>query len=199
MSRRSLEIDAWRRVQEVNLTSVYLCCRSALPLLQARGAQVVATDSFPTREQLAQADVLILHAQEAGNIPAVEDRANLMEFLRRGGGVVAIHAGVVSRDPDWFKPIMGGTWRQGTTKWLEAPMHLYFTDRDHPITAGASNWAMNDEIYYDLDLLPEARVLAAAYTPKAIDTGGRGNREAADRVRHASSRRSATSRNVAST
>ena len=66
-----------------------------VPLLQARGAQVVATDSFPTREQLAQADVLVLHAQEAGNIPAVEDRANLMEFLRRGGGVVAIHAGVV--------------------------------------------------------------------------------------------------------
>ncbi len=156
-----------------------------VPLLQARGAQVVATDSFPTREQLAQADVLVLHAQEAGNIPAAEDRANLMEFLRRGGGVVAIHAGMVTRDPEWFKPIMGGTWRQGITKWLEAPMHLYFTDRDHPISAGASNWAMNDEIYYDLDLLPEARVLAAAYTPKAIDTGGRGNREAQARAAEA--------------
>ena len=26
------ELDAWRRVQEVNLTSVYLCCRAALPV-----------------------------------------------------------------------------------------------------------------------------------------------------------------------
>ena len=156
-----------------------------VPLLQARGAQVTAADAFPTREQLAQTDVLVLHAQEAGNIPAAEDRANLMEFLRRGGGVVAIHAGMVTRDPEWFKPIMGGTWRQGVTKWLEAPMHLYFTDRDHPITTGASNWAMNDEIYYDLDLLPEARVLATAYTPKAIDTGGRGNREAQARAAEA--------------
>jgi len=156
-----------------------------VPLLQARGAQVTAADAFPTREQLAQTDVLVLHAQEAGNIPASEDRANLMEFLRRGGGVVAIHAGMVTRDPEWFKPIMGGTWRQGVTRWLEAPMHLYFTDRDHPITTGASNWSMNDEIYYDLDLLPEARVLATAYTPKAIDTGGRGNREAQARAAEA--------------
>ena len=30
-------LDAWRRVQEVNLTSVYLCCKYAIPHMQARG------------------------------------------------------------------------------------------------------------------------------------------------------------------
>ncbi|HSR28009.1 MAG TPA: SDR family NAD(P)-dependent oxidoreductase, partial [Actinomycetes bacterium] len=30
-------LDAWRRVQEVNLTSVYLCCKAAIPHMQARG------------------------------------------------------------------------------------------------------------------------------------------------------------------
>ncbi|HEY1223560.1 MAG TPA: 3-oxoacyl-ACP reductase [Acidimicrobiales bacterium] len=30
-------LDAWRRVQEVNLTSVYLCCRYGIPHLQKRG------------------------------------------------------------------------------------------------------------------------------------------------------------------
>jgi hypothetical protein len=64
-------------------------------------------------------------------------------------------------------------------------MHLYFTDRAHPITRDVSNWAMDDEIYYDMDLSPEARVLATAYTPKAIDTGGRGNREAQQRAAEA--------------
>ncbi len=156
-----------------------------VPLLNARGAQATGGNAFPTREQLAQTDVLILHAQEAGNIPAVEDRAHLMEFLKRGGGIIAIHAGAVSRDPDWFKSIMGGSWRFGTTKWLEAPMHLYFTDREHPITREVSNWAMNDEIYYDMDLRPDIRVLATAYTPKSIDTGGRGNREAQQRAAEA--------------
>ncbi len=30
-------LDAWRRVQEVNLTSVYLCCRHVLPYMREQG------------------------------------------------------------------------------------------------------------------------------------------------------------------
>ncbi|MCW2566723.1 MAG: Short-chain dehydrogenase/reductase in hypothetical Actinobacterial cluster [Mycobacterium sp.] len=40
-------LEAWRRVQEVNLTSVYLCCRAAIPHLQARGGgSIINTASF---------------------------------------------------------------------------------------------------------------------------------------------------------
>jgi putative membrane-bound dehydrogenase-like protein len=140
-------------------------------LLNQRGVKATGADAFPTKAQLDETDVLILHAQEAGNIPDATDRKNLAEFLARGGGLVTIHAGSVSRDPDWFRTIAGGSWRNGTTKWLEGPMHLYFTDRDSPITKDASNWSMDDEIYYDMDLMPDVHVLAAAYTPKAA--GGR--------------------------
>ena len=139
-----------------------------VPLLNARGARATGAEAFPTKAQLDETDVLILHKQEAGNIDDPADRKNLDEFLARGGGLVVIHAGTVSRDPDWFKGIVGGSWRNGTTKWLEGPMHLYFTDRDSPITKDASNWSMDDEIYYDMDMLPEARILAAAYTPKPL-------------------------------
>src|SRR4051794_9194870 len=31
------ELEAWRKVQEVNLTSVYLCCRAALPYMIEQG------------------------------------------------------------------------------------------------------------------------------------------------------------------
>ncbi|MDO8542909.1 MAG: ThuA domain-containing protein [Opitutaceae bacterium] len=156
--------------------------REWVPMLNDRGARATGADAFPTRAQLEQTDVLILHAQEAGNISAAEDRRNLDEFLKRGGGLVAIHAGVVSRNPEWFKGIVGGTWRQGTTKWLEGPMHLYFADRDSPITKDCSNWAMNDEIYYDLDLLPQARVLATAYTPKAAGARNDASQKRADEL-----------------
>ncbi len=139
-----------------------------VPLLNERGARATGSETFPTKAQLDDTDVLILHKQEAGNIEDPADRRNLNDFLARGGGVVVIHAGAVSRDPDWFKGIVGGSWRNGTTKWLEGPMHLYFTDRDSPITKDASNWSMDDEIYYDMDILPEARILAAAYTPKPL-------------------------------
>ncbi|MSU22665.1 MAG: hypothetical protein EXS32_02465, partial [Opitutus sp.] len=155
-----------------------------VPLLNSRGAVASGGNTFPTAEQLAATDVLVLHAQEAGNI-AEPDRANLNTYLARGGGLVVIHAAAVAKDTDWYKTIIGGSWRQGTTKFLEAPMHLYFIDREHPITRHASNWQMNDEIYYDMDLAPEAHVLATAYTPKAIDTGGRGNREAQARAAEA--------------
>ncbi|MEO7600213.1 MAG: PVC-type heme-binding CxxCH protein [Opitutus sp.] len=141
--------------------------REWVPLLNERGARATGGNAFPTAAQLADTDVLVLHAQEAGNISDPAERAGLDAFLARGGGLVVIHAGLVSRDPDWFKGIIGGAWRQGTAKWLEGPMHLYFTDRDSPLTKDVSNWEMDDEIYYDLEIAPEAKILAAAYTPKA--------------------------------
>ncbi len=40
-------LEAWERVQRVNLTSVYLCCKHALPHLLARGkGSIVNTASF---------------------------------------------------------------------------------------------------------------------------------------------------------
>ncbi len=156
-----------------------------VPLLNARGARAEGALEFPTKEQLDRTDVLILHAQEAGNIKIGEERKNLTEFLKRGGGLVVIHAASVSSDHDWFKTVIGGSWKFGQTKWLEAPLSLYFTDRDNPITRDISNFDLDDEIYYDMEVLPEVKVLAAAYTPKAIDTGGKGNKEAQQRAAEA--------------
>jgi putative membrane-bound dehydrogenase-like protein len=162
-----------------------------VPLLNERGAKASGSLEFPTKEQLEQTDVLILHAQEAGNIKIGEERKNLTEFLKRGGGLVVLHAAAVSRDHDWFKGIIGGSWHFGQTKWLEAPMSLYFTDRDNPITREISNFDLDDEIYYDMDMLPDVNILAAAYTPKAADTGGKGNKEAQQRAAEAVAKRKA--------
>ena len=152
-----------------------------VPMLNERGARATGAETFPTKAQLDETDVLILHKQEAGNIDE-PDRRNLNEYLARGGGLVVIHAGTVSRDPDWFKGVVGGSWRNGTTRWLEGPMHLYFTDRESPITNGASNWEMDDEIYYDMDILPEVRILAAAYTPKSAGARNAGFQRRADEL-----------------
>ena len=40
-------LDAWRRVQEVNLTSVYLCCKHVIPhMRRAGGGSIINTASF---------------------------------------------------------------------------------------------------------------------------------------------------------
>ncbi len=138
-------------------------------LLTERGCKVDGAMEFPTAEQLAKSDVLILHSQEGGEIPK-EKRAGLEAFLKRGGGVVVIHAANVpaKNSPDgaaYLKSVIGGTWVWGQTKWLEGPMSLYYVDRTHPITSEVGNYDMQDEIYYDLDISPDVHVLAAAYTP----------------------------------
>jgi len=161
-----------------------------VPMLNERGAKCEGGMEFPTKEQLDKTDVLILHAQEAGNIKIGDERKNLMEFLARGGGIVTIHAAAVSKDHDWFKTIIGGSWHFGQTKWLEAPMSLYFTDHDNSITKDISNFDIDDEIYYDMDLLPEAKILAAAYTPNTPQLKG-GNKEAQARAAEAVAKKKA--------
>jgi putative membrane-bound dehydrogenase-like protein len=161
-----------------------------VPMLEQRGAKVEGGLEFPSAEQLARTDVLILHSQAAGNIPIGPMRKNLEAFIARGGGLVVIHAAAVSNDHEWFKRIIGGSWKNGTTRWLEAPMSLYFTDRDNPITREISNFDIDDEIYYDMDLLPEARILAAAYTPNTPSVKG-GNKEAQQRAAEAVAKKKA--------
>jgi uncharacterized protein len=68
-----------------------------VPMLNERGAKATGKNGFPSKEELDATDVLILHAQEAGNIAVGEERKNLLDFLKGGGGLVVIHAGAVSR------------------------------------------------------------------------------------------------------
>ncbi|PYI85822.1 MAG: hypothetical protein DME26_10110, partial [Verrucomicrobia bacterium] len=96
---------------------------------------------------------------------------NFEKFLQRGGGLVVIHDGVVSADEhEWAKKVQGGAWiwarnapEKTATKWYEGEVGIYFVDTQHPITRGISNFDWKDEIYYDLDLAPDVRVLATSF------------------------------------
>ena len=130
--------------------------RDWVPLLKERGAQVNGGDTFPTAAQLAETDVLIIHRQVGGNFKP-EERATIDAYAKRGGGFVVIHAGAVAgggASDDYYRDLLGGSWRQKVTKWREGPMQLNFVDREHPITKGVADFGMKDEIYYDLDMLP---------------------------------------------
>ena len=142
-------------------------------LLAERGMKTDGAMDFPSAEQLEQTDVMVMYAEAAGNITP-EQRPILEKFIKRGGGLVIIHTASVANKPDtspYWKSIIGGSWVQGQTKWKEGPMNLYYVENErigggHPITKGASNFKLDDEIYYDMDISPDVRVLATAYTPK---------------------------------
>jgi type 1 glutamine amidotransferase len=119
-------------------------------LLAARGMKTDGAKAWPTAEQLAATDVLVMYAQDGANATD-EQKRDVAAFTRRGGGIVVIHTAVVGRDHEWWKSVVGGAWVHGRTRWREGPMELDYTDpadRRHPITRGAASFGMDDEIYY---------------------------------------------------
>ena len=135
-------------------------------LLTQRGARVDGATNFPSATQLGEADVLVMYAADGADIVG-EQRANLEQFLKRGGGIVVIHDAICGHDAQWFKTVVGGAWEFGKSGFFEGDIALYYLDHENPITRGASNFDFDDEIYYDLQLVPEAHILAGAYKPDA--------------------------------
>ena len=48
--------------------------------------------------------------------------------------------GAFARFRAGYRDLLGGTWRNKTTKWREGPMQLNFTDKEHPITKGIADF-----------------------------------------------------------
>ena len=62
------DLDAWRRVQEVNLTSVYLCCKAALPyMLEQKSGSIINTASFVA--VMGAATSQISYSASKGGVP----------------------------------------------------------------------------------------------------------------------------------
>src|SRR6476469_6373240 len=87
-------LDAWRRVQEVNLTSVYLCCKAAIPLMQARGRDsIINTASFVAR--MGAATSQISYTASKGGVLAMSRELGV-QFAREGIRVNALSPGPVN-------------------------------------------------------------------------------------------------------
>ena len=88
------ELDAWRRVQEVNLTSVYLCCRYGIPHLLSRGGgSVVNTASFVA--VMGAATSQISYTASKGGVLAMSRELGV-QFARQGVRVNALCPGPVN-------------------------------------------------------------------------------------------------------
>ena len=87
-------LDAWRRVQDVNLTSVYLCCRYGIPLLLERGGgSVINTASFVA--VLGSATSQVSYTTSKGGVLAMSRELGV-QFARQGVRVNALCPGPVN-------------------------------------------------------------------------------------------------------
>ena len=87
-------IEAWRRVQEVNLTSVYLCCKAVLPYMRAqqRGS-IINTASFVA--VMGAATSQISYSASKGGVLSMSRELGV-QFAREGIRVNALCPGPVN-------------------------------------------------------------------------------------------------------
>jgi NAD(P)-dependent dehydrogenase (short-subunit alcohol dehydrogenase family) len=87
-------VDAWRRVQDVNLTSVYLCCRAVIPYMQRAGkGSIINTASFVA--VLGSATSQISYTASKGGVLAMSRELGV-QFAREGIRVNALCPGPVN-------------------------------------------------------------------------------------------------------
>jgi NAD(P)-dependent dehydrogenase (short-subunit alcohol dehydrogenase family) len=88
------DLEAWRRVQEVNLTSVYLCCKAALPYMLEQGkGSIINTASFVA--VMGAATSQISYSASKGGVLSMSRELGV-QFARRGVRVNALCPGPVN-------------------------------------------------------------------------------------------------------
>lgn len=88
------DLDAWRRVQEVNLTSVYLCCKAALPYMIENGSgSIINTASFVA--VMGAATSQISYSASKGGVLSMTRELGV-QFARQGIRVNALCPGPVN-------------------------------------------------------------------------------------------------------
>ena len=88
------DLEAWRRVQEVNLTSVYLCCKAVLPyMLEQKKGSIINTASFVA--VLGAATSQISYTASKGGVLSMSRELGV-QFAREGVRVNALCPGPVN-------------------------------------------------------------------------------------------------------
>jgi len=88
------DLDAWRKVQEVNLTSVYLCCKAVLPyMLEQKKGSIINTASFVA--VMGAATSQISYTASKGGVLSMSRELGV-QFAREGVRVNALCPGPVN-------------------------------------------------------------------------------------------------------
>jgi NAD(P)-dependent dehydrogenase (short-subunit alcohol dehydrogenase family) len=111
-------LDVWERVQEVNLRSVFLCCKHGIPhLLEGGGGSVINTASFVA--VMGAATSQISYTASKGGVLAMSRELGV-EFARRGVRVNALCPGPV--DTPLLRELFASDPDQAARRLVHVPM-----------------------------------------------------------------------------
>ena len=134
-------LEAWQRVQDVNVRSVFLCCKHGIPhLLEGGGGSVINTASFVA--VMGAAVSQISYTASKGAVLAMSREMGI-EFGRRGVRVNALCPGPV--DTPLLRELFAKDERKAARRLVHLPMGRFAQARE---IADAAVFLASDESSY---------------------------------------------------
>ena len=124
-------------------------------------------------DNLKNYDVLfLLQVKVENGNPPDEVKQGIVDFLKAGKGLVVTHFAVANMQ-EWRDSIdiLGAMWVSG--KSTHGPYHEFrvdVADETHPIVEGVRPFVTNDELYFNLLMRPDLRVIMTANEERAGHT-----------------------------
>ncbi len=153
-------LDAWREVQEVNLTGVFSCCKAQLPYMRRQGwGSIINTASFVA--VMGAATSQISYAASKGGVLAMTRELGV-QFAREGIRVNALCPGPV--DTPLLRELFSSDPERATRRLVHVPMGR-FADPDE--IAGAALFLASDDASFVTasTFLVDGGISAAYVTP----------------------------------
>jgi NAD(P)-dependent dehydrogenase (short-subunit alcohol dehydrogenase family) len=151
-------LDAWERVQSVNLRSVFLCCKHGIPhLLESGGGSVINTASFVA--VMGAATSQISYTASKGGVLALSRELGV-EFARRGVRVNALCPGPV--DTPLLKELYAKDPEQAARRLVHVPMGRFA--RAEEIASAALFLASDESSFVTASTFLVDGGLSGAYT-----------------------------------
>ncbi len=154
-------LEAWQRVQEVNLTSVFLCCKYGIPhLLDSGGGSVINTASFVA--VMGAATSQISYTASKGGVLALSRELGV-EFGQKGVRVNALCPGPVNTP--LLQELFAKDPEKAARRLVHLPMGRFAEARE--IAQGALFLASDDSSYVTAStFLVDGGLTGAYVTPE---------------------------------
>jgi NAD(P)-dependent dehydrogenase (short-subunit alcohol dehydrogenase family) len=151
-------VEAWQRVQDINLKGAFLCCKHGIPhLLKSGGGSVINTASFVA--VMGAATSQISYTASKGGVLALSRELGV-EFARRGVRVNALCPGPV--DTPLLRELFASDPEQAAHRLVHLPMGRFA--RAEEIAQGALFLASDDASYVTASTFLVDGGLSGAYT-----------------------------------
>jgi NAD(P)-dependent dehydrogenase (short-subunit alcohol dehydrogenase family) len=153
-------IDVWRRVQEVNLLSVYLCCKYVIPHMQRQGkGSIINTASFVA--VLGAATSQISYTASKGGVLAMSRELGV-QFAREGIRVNALCPGPV--DTPMLRELFAKDPERAARRLVHVPMGRFALPEE--IAAAVAFLASDDSSFITASqFLVDGGIAGAYVTP----------------------------------